>query len=66
MSWSSWYGFAVGGGVLAQRADCVDQRKWELRLRQVEFCEGRCDLGGGEHRVNAVKPCLGRVGVEIG
>ena len=57
---------AVGGGVLAQRADGVDKRERELRQRPVELCEGCCNLGGDEHRVDAVKPRLGRVGVEVG
>ncbi len=57
---------AVAGGVLAQRADGVDQRKRELLQHPVEFCERPCDLGSGEYHVKAVKPRLGRVGVEVG
>jgi hypothetical protein len=57
---------AVEGGVLGQGADGVDQREWKLRQCPVELREGGCDLGGGEHCVDAVKPCLGQVKVEVG
>ena len=54
----------VGGGVLDQRADGVDQREQKLLQCPVELCEGGCDLGGSEHRVNVVRPRLGRVRVQ--
>jgi hypothetical protein len=57
---------ALGGGALGQRADGGDQRERKFRLRPVELRERLCDLGGGEHCVDAVKPCLGRIGVEVG
>ncbi len=57
---------AVGGGVLRQWADGGDQREREFRQRPVELRELLPDFGGDEHRVDAVEPCLGQVGVEVG
>jgi hypothetical protein len=57
---------AIEGRVSAQRADGVDQREWELGQCVVKFCERRCDPAGREHSVEAEKPRLRRVGVELG
>jgi hypothetical protein len=56
----------VGRGAFAQRANAVDQRKWELRQRPAEFCEQRWDNTSGENRIDVAEPRLGQVGVVVG
>ncbi len=56
---------ADGSGVPGQRVDGGDQQKREFRQGPVELHERLGDFGGGEHRVDAVEPCMGRIGVKV-
>jgi hypothetical protein len=53
------------GGVPGQRADGGDQRERQFSQGPVEFCDRLGDVGGGEHSVEAVEPCLWRIGIEV-
>jgi hypothetical protein len=57
---------ADSGGVPGQRVGGGDQRKRQFSQGPVEFRDWLGDFGYGQHGVEAVEPCLGRIGGEVG